>query len=470
MEQTTSTIEEKEVPVWLKKNAKVHRKRWRGFKAPATLKLSFELPPSLGLTKDLSEYDSCIDWLAGLKKYTRISYRTHIRLFCYFYNTDPDVLKTLSDKQLFEMIKKYILYLNSIAVEKAGKAKPGEIKVNSIPSYLNGIQSLVEDEFDKDVNFKKIHKLLPEKIPSDIRGYWPEEVVKMYRLADLPDKCLILAERLTGARVGAFGPLQFKHLRPIIESGGRIAFLRMYPSSARDTYPTPVGLEFLVRLEEYRKLRESWGETITPESYIFRNKYSFRNKRTGVPPQKRPLHENSLRKRIRILMEKAGLDTEHLNPDHSFRHAYNTTLKNSGVDPEFKKLMMGHSNGLDDIYYDEENPESRRKMLLEYTKAVDTLTIDEEFKMQKEIESLREQVKDVPKVEDLQSRLAEEIIDKEALKRKVIKLEKKDKEMDRQIDQKVEEKVLEFFKNNPEALAAMREKKKKEKIRARKSQ
>jgi integrase len=458
MKQSSATIGDTDVPHWLKSNSKVHRKRWRSLKAPDTLKLSFTLSESDVLEKDLSEYESCIEWLAGLKKYTRRTYRTHVRLFCYFYNTNPDVLKQLGNEQLFEMLKKYVLHLKSIAVERSGKAKLGEVKVNSLPSYLNGLQSLLEGDFDKDINFKKLRKMLPEKIPSNIRGYLPEEIIKMYRLADLPDKCLILAERLTGARIGAFGPLQFKHLRPIAEAGGRIAFLTMYPDSANDTYRTPVGLEFLVKLEEYRKVRESWGEKVTSESYIFRNKYSFRNKRNGVPPQKEPLQENSLRRRIRTLMEKTELDLDHLNPDHSFRHAYNTTLKNSGVDPEFKKSMMGHSNGLDDVYYDEDNPESRKRVLLEYAKAVDALTIDEEFKMQKEVEALRQQVKDVPKVEDLQSRLAEEIIDKEALKRKVMQLEKSDS----QINDKIHDGIVEFLKKNPDVAKALMEQGKKQ--------
>jgi len=38
--------------------------------------------------------------------------------------------------------------------------------------------------------------------------------------------------------------------------------------------------------------------------------------------------------------------------------------------------MMGYSVKLDDIYYDNYNEKSQQKILLEYMKAIDALTID----------------------------------------------------------------------------------------------
>ncbi|MGC2572608.1 MAG: hypothetical protein WA364_13935 [Candidatus Nitrosopolaris sp.] len=45
------------------------------------------------------------------------------------------------------------------------------------------------------------------------------------------------------------------------------------------------------------------------------------------------------------------------------------------------ELMMGHSVKLDDIYYDKDNEKSQQKILLEYMKAIDALTINDFVKI-----------------------------------------------------------------------------------------
>ena len=59
----------------------------------------------------------------------------------------------------------------------------------------------------------------------------------------------------------------------------------------------------------------------------------------------------------------------------NYSRIFNTSLMNSDVTYSFKELMMGHSVKLDDIYYDKDNEKSQQKILLEYMKAIDALTI-----------------------------------------------------------------------------------------------
>lgn len=54
---------------------------------------------------------------------------------------------------------------------------------------------------------------------------------------------------------------------------------------------------------------------------------------------------------------------------HGFRKFFNTALMNSDVHPSFKKLLMGHSVQLDEVYYDKNSEKSQAKLLEEYTKA-----------------------------------------------------------------------------------------------------
>ena len=85
---------------------------------------------------------------------------------------------------------------------------------------------------------------------------------------------------------------------------------------------------------------------------------------------------------------------------------------------------MGHSVNLDHVYYDRNSEISRKKILLEYLKAVDALTINETYRLKQKIVVYEEKIKDVPRVEQLQSQLANRIIEEESIKRQMEKLQK----------------------------------------------
>jgi TolA-binding protein len=117
------------------------------------------------------------------------------------------------------------------------------------------------------------------------------------------------------------------------------------------------------------------------------------------------------------------LPFEELQPDHSLRKFFDTTLMNADVAHSFKELLMGHSIKLDDVYYDKNNEKSREKIVLEYMKAVDVLTINEEYRLKKKISEYEEKIKEVPRVEQLQTQLANRIIEEESIKQQVKKLQ-----------------------------------------------
>jgi hypothetical protein len=73
---------------------------------------------------------------------------------------------------------------------------------------------------------------------------------------------------------------------------------------------------------------------------------------------------------------------------HGFRKFFNTALMNADVHPSFKELLMGHSIKLDDVYYDVNSEKSRNKLLDEYSKAIDYLTINEENRLRQKVEQL----------------------------------------------------------------------------------
>ena len=96
-------------------------------------------------------------------------------------------------------------------------------------------------------------------------------------------------------------------------------------------------------------------------------------------------------------------------------------LVNSEVDGKFKELMMGHSVGLDEFYYDKNNEESRKKIKLEYMKAVDALTINDEFRLRKQITEYEDKLKECRKLNIFKTSLANRIIEQDSIKKTVEK-------------------------------------------------
>jgi integrase len=383
----------------------------------------------------LREYDACTFWLESLKtKSTLNAYTVHLSLFCKFHNADPDQLIKLNNSagQLKTMVLNYIIYLKKIAKPSAGKPKRGELSVNSIKLYVKGVKSFLEFN-EIALPWNKIAKFLPNDVTNSYRSYTKEEIKKLLSIADPRDRCIILLMASSGIRVGAIQTLKVKSVKRL---DGDVGIVTVYPESKDSVYATLVTPEFLTSLDEYLKYRKSQGEKITGESWLIRDKFATFSKKTNKPT---PPSNKSINKQMRFLVRKAGLPLEELQPDHSLRKFFNTALMNSDVAFTFKELLMGHSVKLDNVYYDKDSEKSQQKILLEYMKAIDALTINDEYRLKKKIVEYEEKLKDVPKVEQLESHLANKILEQEAIKKQLEKL-RTDKEKETQmIQQKYEQ-------------------------------
>jgi integrase len=393
----------------------------------------------------LREYDACTFWLESLKtKSTLNAYTTHLSLFCKFHNTDPDELIKLNNSagQLKTMVLNYVIHLKKIAKKAAGKPKRRELSVNSIKLYLKGVKSFLEFN-EIALPWNKIAKFLPDDVTNSYRSYTKEEIKKLLSVADHRDRCIILLMASSGIRVGAIQTLKVKSVKRLY---GEVGIVTVYPESKDSVYATLVTPEFLTSLDEYLKYRKSQGEKITNESWLIRDKFATFSKKTNKPT---PPSNKSINKQMRFLVRKAGLPLEDLQPDHSLRKFFNTALMNSDVAYTFKELLMGHSVKLDNVYYDKDNEKSQQKILLEYVKAIDALTIHDEYRLKKKIVEYEEKLKDVPKVEQLESHLANKILEQEAIKKQLEKL-RTDKEKETQMIQQKYEKDMKVMREEME--------------------
>jgi hypothetical protein len=135
----------------------------------------------------LREYDACTFWLESLKsKSTLDVYAIHLSLFCKFHNTNSDQLIQLknSDTQLKTKVLNYIIHLKKIAKQSAGKPKRGELSVNSIKHYLNGVKSFLEFN-EIALPWKKIAKFYPGDVTNSYRSYTKDEIKKLLSISQV---------------------------------------------------------------------------------------------------------------------------------------------------------------------------------------------------------------------------------------------------------------------------------------------
>jgi hypothetical protein len=220
----------------------------------------------------------------------------------------------------------------------------------------------------------------------------------------------------SGVRVGAIPSLQVSSIVRLAEGVG---FLTVYPGT-KHSYVTLVTSEFLATADEYLEFRRRQGEHLVGESPLIRDKFNTFGKATN---RAKAILESAINKQMRLLLKKSGLPFDQLQPNHSLRKFFNSCLQNSDVGYTFKELMMGHDVNLDRVYYDKNSQASKKKILLEYLKAVDALTINESYRLKKKIIEYEEKIRDVPKVEQLQAQLANRIIEQESIKMQLEKLQ-----------------------------------------------
>ncbi|MGD9672131.1 MAG: hypothetical protein AB7U98_01475 [Candidatus Nitrosocosmicus sp.] len=255
---------------------------------------------------------------------------------------------------------------------------------------------------DVTINRKKIKKFMSESENKyEYRSYTSEEIGRLLSICDERERAIILLLSSTGMRVGAVHPLRLKDLKRwrIDKQEAYIYQIQVYSSSSKYRYYTFCTPECAVAIDNYLELRQRYGENLiktetgwAPQNahLIIRafNRKSFDfipipiqcrttittniivpkleaiNLRTRKVLSDKPLQKNMVHKR------------GDLHPCHSFRIFAITQMQRAKVDKTIREMLVGHSTGLDSVYY----KASEEEIYSEYLKAIDNLTISNDNK------------------------------------------------------------------------------------------
>jgi integrase len=304
------------------------------------------------------------------------SQKLYVKYFDYFYQ--------FSKKTPSELLSMNVKGIETLIIEYVKDMRDNKLSSSSIKGRISPILTFLQLN-DVVVNKKKIVRYFGEekKTVKDL-AYTLEDIQKMLARSKLRTKVMILIYASTGIRKSAILELKLKHLKKIPEFN--LYRFTIYENSKEEyyTFCTP---ECANMIDQYIEHRRQAGEKITDESYLVRNDFDW-SKPTAKNPKK--LDDKSISATFRKMLIVTGLRQKN-EPRfkrhekamfHALRKFYNSTLVNANVNQLVKELLMGHSIGLDDSYF---RP-NEQTMLVEYSKAINDLTIDDSYKWKEKYE------------------------------------------------------------------------------------
>lgn len=249
--------------------------------------------------------------------------------------------------------------------------------------------------------WKRITRGLPKaRRYADDRAPTLEEIRTIIEYPDRRIKAIVSTMVSSGIRLGAWNYLKWKHITPIRRDGKIVAAKIIVYQGDPEQYFSFITPEAFSELEKWILYRKECGEDVSEESWIMRNIWD-RNKgskrKPGIVTEPRKLQSLGVKRIMETALWSQGLRHKlemgkrrhEFQADHGLRKFFKTKCELAGMMPINIEILMGHSVGISDSYY----RATENELLEDYLKSVDFLTLNNEYKLEKEIDSvIREHV------------------------------------------------------------------------------
>ena len=266
------------------------------------------------------------------------------------------------------------------------------------------------------LNWRRLSKFKGKKrMKVEDRPYSKEQIRQLLDFSDLRTKCMILLMCSAGLRRGALpgltvGDLEKKRIDNNNNSNSATAIYKISVyKNEKEAYFTFCTPECTNALDQYFDYRERLGEKIHSKSLVFRKGFNSLNvqkpeplevdsiswimntllDRSGIRPRQEKIREK--KKEEEEEGEWRPVDKTSVMQCHGFRKYFETTSRLAGMDLLLINRCMGHSSGLEDSYLklsEDQILEGNDKMI-GYIGAIDELTINEENRLRKQVETLK---------------------------------------------------------------------------------
>ncbi len=241
--------------------------------------------------------------------------------------------------------------LQDYCIFQRKRVDSNEISPNSIPTYFNPIFRFLKVNRVK-IDKESIIQLFPDK--KKLGGYdavTTEQLVKLLNATDTKrDKAIIHFFSATGARPEAVCELQLKHLTEYQDGFFKVV---LYSDDFKHEMITFLNPESAKALKEYFEERESNGERLTAESWVF----VVTNPRS-LNPSSNSMSYNVLENMMLRVWSRSGIkrikigNRYNLDSTTSIRKRFDTILEmNPEVSVGIIQYLMDHTGYLSGTHY-----------------------------------------------------------------------------------------------------------------------
>jgi integrase len=273
-----------------------------------------------------------------------------------------------------------------------------QFKWDLITSYLGNDDTDDDDELERE-----------GVEGGEDRPYSKEEIKIMSNSAqDIRVKILISLLSSSGLRYGAIPGLKLKHLEKIEKY--QLYQITAYGKSKKYSYKTFCTPECTSLIDSYLSYRKKQGEQLKDNSPLIREQFNTIDKLKVNNPRHLTLMTfrdmiNNVLTKYSTLRKKIPFDYENKRKEgrnstmltHAFRKFFNTECAKAGVYPDFIEIMLGHKlPGVRSHYMkpDTHTLLEGTKEVKGYLAAINSLTINDENRLSKQLRELKEKNED----------------------------------------------------------------------------
>jgi integrase len=353
------------------------------------------------------------------------------RFLNYVRIYDLDVLLDLGREAIQQLVINYVISMRDNP-EKSYARSTINTDVAAILYFF--------DNNDIELNRHKIRRFYPSDESTSYnedRPYTIEEIQRILSLGcnDLRSKAIVLLLASSGIRIGALPSLQIGDLTKITlpnrDKAITVYKIQVYARSKSDRYYTFCTPECYKAIRDYLDYRRRCGEKIQIEleteletdsdsdtgtnnkkdrSPLFRRQFNKENPFEINAP--RPMGKQAFTVILDEALKRSGVKTSEAMRSHAFRKGFKSICEQKGMKSLHVEMLMGHNVGLASNYY---RP-AESDLLEDYINhAVDSLTIDPTFRLQKRVARLEsERTEEIAKLKEQYANASKMISDLQA--------------------------------------------------------
>jgi site-specific recombinase XerD len=290
---------------------------------------------------------------------TRENFCVAVMLFCKYCGLDPDTVVSISPGEASKHCQEFTDSLRD---------KNYSIRyINVNQAYLNTFFRENGFTADKSLKVERYHqparyRKKPEYVPTS------DEIYKMgYAAGSTKNRAMVFALYTSGLRNSTLRAVRFGDVREELESGQNFVKISVYPEMKKIDpaackgnipYYTFVGSEAVKVMRDYLEERRQRHGSILEEEPLF---CSDSNQISSEKQQGVPVSKKGLEGMVTRAARQAGIAHWSDVTPKCLRKAFESVLRNNGLDPKDQEFLMGHIlPGVQDPYYDSTKVEELR--------------------------------------------------------------------------------------------------------------